>query len=365
MSGGVDSSVAAALLQAEGHEVIGITMNLWPDWLPEPDDAFRACCGVAAVEDARAVARQLGIRHYVLNMREEFERAVIGYFVDEYAQGRTPNPCIACNQAIKFSLLLQKVAALGMEGVVTGHYARVARDDATGRYLLLRGRDPQKDQSYVLYGLTQNQLARTRLPIGDFTKERVRMLAREFVLPVAEKPDSQEICFVPRGSYRDVVARLRPEALRPGAILDTRGQAVGTHQGIARYTIGQRRGLGLATRDPVYVVGIDRKRNTVIVGTEDDLLCTELVAAQMNWIAIPAVERPITVTARVRHAAADVAATVHPMASPRQVLVRFAKAQRAAAPGQAVTLYDGERVLGGGIINEVRTLRQFHTALSL
>ncbi len=355
MSGGVDSSVAAALVQTEGHEVIGITMNLWPEWLPEPDDTFKACCGVSAIEDARAVARQLGVRHYVLNMREEFEREVIGYFVDEYAQGRTPNPCIACNQAIKFSLLLRKVAALGIDGVLTGHYARVARDATTGRYMLLRGRDPRKDQSYVLSGLTQDQLAHARFPIGEYTKEHVRMLAREFALPVADKPDSQEICFVPRGSYRDVVARLRPQALEPGPILDRGGRRLGTHQGIGRYTIGQRRGLGLATGDPLYVVGIDRGRNAVIVGSEDDLFCKALVASQMNWIAVAAIDGPVNITARVRHAAQDVPAAAHPMASPGEILVRFNQAQRAAAPGQTVTLYDGERVLGGGLISETRS----------
>jgi tRNA-specific 2-thiouridylase len=358
MSGGVDSSVAAAILSAEGHEVTGITMNLWPDWLPEADDAFKACCGVSAIEDAQAVARQLGIRHYVLNMREEFEQAVIGYFVDEYARGRTPNPCIACNQAIKFSLLLQKVTALGLDGVATGHYARVARDDSSGRYRLLRARDPHKDQSYVLFGLTQDQLAKLRLPIGNYTKDRVRGLAREFNLPVAGKPDSQEICFVPRGSYTDVVARFRPEALRAGPILDTSGRQAGTHQGIARYTVGQRRGLGLATGDPMYVVAIDHERNAVIIGSEDELLVHELAASHMNWIAIPALDSERPVTARVRHAAKDTPATVRPGPTPSEAIVRFAEPQRAAAPGQAVTLYDGEHVLGGGVIAQVRRLAE-------
>lgn len=354
MSGGVDSSVAAALLAAEGHEVVGITMNLWPAWLPEPDDAFKACCGVSAIEDARAVARVLRIRHYVLNMREEFERAVIGHFVDEYARGRTPNPCIACNQAIKFSLLLHKVSALGLDGVATGHYARVTQDPVTGRYHLLRARDPHKDQSYVLYGLRQEQLARLRLPVGDRTKDGVRALAREFGLPVADKPDSQEICFVPRGSYAEVVARFRPEALRPGPVLDTCGRQIGTHQGIARYTIGQRRGLGVAAGEPRYVVAIDHERNAVIAGSEADLLCGELIASQMNWIAVPHLDGERSVTARVRHASRDVLATVRPGRAPADAVVHFAEPQRAAAPGQAVALYDGDRVLGGGIITEVR-----------
>lgn len=370
MSGGVDSSVAAALLAAEGHEVVGLTMNLWPDWLPEPDDAFKACCGVSAIEDARAVAHRLGIRHYVLNMREEFERAVITYFAGAYAQGQTPNPCIACNQAIKFSLLLRKVTALGLDGVATGHYARVERDPASGRYCLLRARDPHKDQSYVLYGLTQEQLSRVRLPIGEYSKVQVRELARRFGLPVADKPDSQEICFVPRGSYADVVARFHPEALQPGPILDTAGRTLGQHQGIARYTVGQRRGLGPTRRrdspqqnssrapdadsQPKYVVAIDPQRNAVIVGEERDLFSEELVASNVNWIAIGSLDTARRVTARVRHASRDVEAIVRPGTSDGEIAVRFAQPQRAPAPGQAVTLYDGDLVLGGGTITAVR-----------
>ncbi len=355
MSGGVDSSVAAGLLAAEGHEAVGLTLNLWPEWLPEPDDAFKACCGVSAIEDARAVCRRLGIRHYVLNMRDEFEQAVISYFVDEYAQGRTPNPCIACNQAIKFSLLLAKVTALGIDGLATGHYARVGRDEASGRHLLLRGRDGQKDQSYVLYGLTQSQLARVRFPVGDLSKEETRQFAREWGLTVAEKPDSQEICFVPRGSYTDVVARFHPEAMRPGPILDGHGRVVGEHQGIARYTIGQRRGLGVTAGAPLYVVGLDPARNAVIVGNEDDLLCVELVAGNVNWIAVPSLDAARPVTVRLRHASRDVDATAVPGSTSSEVVVRFARPQRAAAPGQAVAFYDGERVLGGGVVTHART----------
>lgn len=355
MSGGVDSAVAAAVLAAEGHEVIGITMNLWPTWLPPSDTSSRTCCGVSAVEDARAVARRLGIRHYVLNMREEFEVSVITYFAEEYARGRTPNPCIACNQAIKFSLLLHKVTALGLDGVATGHYARVAYDEASGRYHLLRARDARKDQSYLLYGLTQEQLRRLRLPIGEHTKGAVREMARALGLPVADKPDSQEICFVPAGSYHDVVARFRPQALRPGPILDCDGRPLGTHQGIARYTVGQRRGLGLAGGEPLYVVAVDQERNAVIVGSAQDLLCDELTASQMNWIAFPTLPGERRVTARVRHASRDVEAWVRPGADPSEAAVRFAEPLRAASPGQAVVLYDGDRVLGGGIITRVGT----------
>ncbi len=348
MSGGVDSAVAAALLSEQGHEVIGLTMNLWPSWVPPSDGASRACCGVSAIDDARAVARQLGIRHYVLNLREAFERAVIDYFCDEYAKGRTPNPCIACNQAVKFRVLLEKVDAMGCDLLATGHYARVARDEETGRFVLLRAADPRKDQSYVLYALTQAHLARLRFPVGEHPKRDVRELARRFGLPVADKPDSQEICFVPTGHYGDLVASRRPEAARPGPIVDRAGAVVGAHTGIARYTIGQRRGLGLAGEEPHYVVDIDAERNTLVVGGPDDLLRSHVVLGRVNWIAPP--PPPATgVTVRVRHAAADVPAALR-LRADGHVDVEFAAPQRAAAPGQAATFYYGDLVLGGGII---------------
>lgn len=348
MSGGVDSAVAAALLTEQGHDVIGLTMNLWPNWLPPADEASRACCGVSAIEDARAVARQLGIRHYVLNLRDEFERTVIDYFCDEYARGRTPNPCIACNQAVKFRVLLEKVDGLGCDLLATGHYARVAHDDVTGRYLLLRAADPRKDQSYVLYALTQAHLARLCFPVGEHPKSKVRDLARRFGLPVADKPDSQEICFVPAGHYGDLVAARRPEAARPGPIVDRAGAVLGAHNGIARYTVGQRRGLGLAGESPHYVIDIDAQRNAVIVGGPSDLLRQRVLLDRVNWIVPPPPPDP-GVTVRVRHAAADVPAALRLRADGR-VDVEFETPQRAAAPGQAVTFYHGDRVLGGGII---------------
>jgi tRNA-uridine 2-sulfurtransferase len=350
MSGGVDSSVAAALLVAEGHEVVGFTMNLWPTWVPETGG--QGCCGIGAIDDARSVARALGIRHYVLNLREQFEREVIGYFAGEYALGRTPNPCIACNKAIKFDLLLRRVRALGMDLLATGHYARVERAP-DGRVRLLRAADPHKDQSYVLAGLTQDQLAHVRFPVGDYAKPQIRAIARRYGLVVADKPDSQEICFVPGGDYAAVVARFAPHALRPGPVYDLQGREVGQHRGLARYTVGQRRGLALGGDSARYVVQIDPDRNALIVGGSSAVLCSELVADEINWIAIPGLTGDRRVTVRIRHASADLPAVIAP--APRgRVTVRFATWPRAAAPGQAVAFYDGEVVLGGGVIADVR-----------
>lgn len=351
MSGGVDSAVAAALLVAEGHEVLGVTMNLWPAWAPQTDGGA-GCCGVGAVDDARSVARALGIPHYVLNVREEFEREVIGYFAREYARGRTPNPCIACNRAIKFSLLLRRMLGLEMDALATGHYARLAQG-ADGRVRLLRAADRQKDQSYVLACLTQAQLARLRFPVGAYTKPEVREIARRHALCVADKPDSQEICFVPHGDYSEVVARFEPRAVRPGPIYDLDGRPVGEHRGLARYTVGQRRGLGLRGGRPQYVVAIDPGRNALVVGDEAAVRCPELTAGEVNWIAIPALEEERLAGVRVRHASQDLPAWIAPEEGGR-VRVRFLAWPRAAAPGQAVAFYDGEVVLGGGVIDEVR-----------
>ena len=354
MSGGVDSAVAASLMVEEGHEVVGFTMNLWPGWVPETEEG-QGCCGIGAIDDARSVARALGIRHYVLNLRDQFEREVIGYFVGEYARGRTPNPCIACNKSIKFDFLLRKVRALGMVQLATGHYARVERGP-DGRYRLLRAVDRRKDQSYVLAGLRQEQLAHVRFPVGARAKPEIREIARRRGLGVADKPDSQEICFAPGGDYAAVVARFAPQALRPGPIYDLRGRRLGEHRGLGRYTVGQRRGLGLAGGRAWYVAQIDPDRNALVVGGADAVRCPELVADDVNWIAVAWLDGPRAVTVRIRHAAAEVPAVIAPD-SHRRVSVRFETWPWAAAPGQAVAFYDGEAVLGGGVIAEVRMQR--------
>ncbi|HXX37500.1 MAG TPA: tRNA 2-thiouridine(34) synthase MnmA [bacterium] len=348
MSGGVDSAVAAALLVRDAHEVVGFTMNLWPSWVPQTEGGA-GCCGIGAIDDARAAARALGVPHYVLNFRDAFEREVIGYFAGEYAHGRTPNPCIACNRAIKFRLLLERVLALGIDELATGHYARVELGP-DGRYRLRRAVDVRKDQSYVLAGLTQAQLARVRFPVGAYTKPEVREIARQHGLSVANKPDSQEICFVPRGDYSEVVARLEPAAVRPGPIYDLTGRQIGEHRGVAHYTVGQRRGLGLSGADARYVVTIDASGNALVVGDEMSLGCVELQAVEVNWIAIPCLTGERRVTARIRHSAADVPAVIAPAADGR-VRVRFPDPPRAAAPGQAVVFYEGDVVLGGGVID--------------
>ena len=351
MSGGVDSAVAAALLVDEGHEVVGFTMNLWPAWVPATEEG-QGCCGIGAIDDARSVARALGIRHYVLNLRDQFEREVIGYFASEYARGRTPNPCIACNKAIKFDLLLRRVRGLGMPLLATGHYARVDRGP-DGRHRLLRAVDPRKDQSYVLAGLRQDQLAHVRFPVGAHPKPAIREIARRRGLCVADKPDSQEICFAPGGDYTAVVGRFAPQALRPGPIYDLRGRRLGEHQGLGRYTVGQRRGLGLAGGRAWYVARIDPDRNALVVGGADAVWCPALVADEVNWIAVAGLDGARPVTVRIRHAAADMPAVIAPD-SPGRVAVRFETWPRAAAPGQAIAFYDGDVVLGGGVIAEVR-----------
>src|SRR5215216_2159742 len=310
MSGGVDSSVTAGLLVEQGYDVVGITLNLWPELEGAPEDAREdACCALGAVEDARRVADRLGIRYYVMNFRETFEEKVIKDFVREYARGRTPNPCVRCNQFIKFDALLARAAQFNADYVATGHYARVEQDADTGRWLLRKAADPSKDQSYVLYVMTQDRLEHALFPLGALSKAETRKLAEEWRLPVANKPESQDICFVPYKRYGEFLERHAPESLTAGPIVDTSGQRVGTHQGIALHTIGQRRGLRLATTEPRYVTGLDSATNTVMIGTLDDLQRAECTLEDVNWVKLAEPTAPVRTHARIRYRAELVPAT--------------------------------------------------------
>ncbi len=351
MSGGVDSSVAAAILVEEGYNITGVTMQIWPTAGLE-DQFSRTCCSLSAVEDARRVAAYLGVPHYVLNFKEIFADTVIRNFVDEYQRGRTPNPCIRCNRFVKFEALLDKAKTLGADYIATGHYARIAYDEQKGRWLLRRGVDRSKDQSYALYSMTQHQLAHTLMPLGGMAKDETRRLASGLGLAVASKPDSQEICFVAGRDYSAFLEKTVPQVSRPGPMLDTSGRVIGEHKGIAFYTIGQRRRLGIAAGQPLYVIRIDPARNTLTVGAESELYTTELVATDLNFIAIEKPACHIAVTAKIRYNAKDSPASLSLLAAD-EALIRFEQPQRAITAGQAVVCYDGEDVVGGGTIDRI------------
>lgn len=359
MSGGVDSSVAAALLLERGYEVIGVTMQLWPDDDPFEEARRGGCCSLSAVDDARRVASILGIPYYVLNLREAFASLVVDYFVDEYARGRTPNPCIACNRFVKFDVLLEKARELEADYLATGHYARVRFDQDRRRYVLARAVDRRKDQTYALYGMTQDQLARVLFPVGEHTKEEIRRLAAGLGLPVAAKPDSQEICFVPDDGHGAFVAARAAERVRPGPILDTRGRVLGTHRGLPYYTVGQRRGLGISAPRPLYVVEVDPARNAVVVGEAEDAFRQAMEVGDLNlilldWEDLAAQPEGITVEAQVRYRAEPRPARVRALPGvPRRALVEFPAPQRGMAPGQAAVFYEGDLVVGGGTIERV------------
>ncbi|MBI4588792.1 MAG: tRNA 2-thiouridine(34) synthase MnmA [Candidatus Rokubacteria bacterium] len=350
MSGGVDSSVAAALLVEQGYDVVGVTLRVWP-WR-EPEAArqrFGSCCSPETVDDARQVARRLGIPYYLLNTEREFDRTVIDNFVGEYRAGRTPVPCVVCNQKVKFGSLLGRARAWEATAVATGHYCRLGQDPRTGRHLLFRGRDPRKDQSDFLWPLAQSQLAAARFPVGELTKDEVRAKARALGLAVADKPESQEICFIPDDDYRGFLRRRIPEVFRPGPILDRRGRQLGEHRGFAAYTVGQRRGLGLVSDRPLYVLALDPDRNTVVVGEGDALEAERLVATGANFIPFDWPTEEIRVTAKIRHSHSAAPAVVRPLRDQR-VEVIFDRPQRAIAPGQSVVFYQEALVVGGGII---------------
>ncbi len=351
LSGGVDSSVAAALLVEQGFDVVGVTLRVWP-WR-ESDDAatrFGSCCSPATVDDARQVARRLGIPYYLLNSAQEFEQTVIADFAREYEAGRTPVPCTVCNREIKFGTLLHRAQAWDAAAVATGHYARITRDPRTERFFLWRGADARKDQSDFLWPLSQAQLGAARFPVGALTKPEVRDKARTLGLVTAEKPESQEICFIPDDDYRSFLRARIPDAFRRGPIMNATGQVVGEHEGLANYTVGQRRGLGLALGRTLYVTALDPARNAVVVGNARDVDVETLVAEQTNWIAIERLEGALAVTAQIRHRHEPARAALWPLPNGR-VEVRFETAQRAPAPGQSIVFYDGDLVVGGGVIS--------------
>jgi len=349
MSGGVDSSVAAYLLLKQGYEVIGITMQIWQDKKEEEVLVEGGCCSLAAVDDARRVANILGIPYYVLNFKGVFKEKVIDYFIDEYMRGRTPNPCIACNKYIKFDELIKKAKSLDAEYVATGHYARIVYDKDLGRYLLKKAADLRKDQTYVLYNLTQEQLKHILLPNGDYTKEEIRRIAKEIGIPVYNKPESQEICFVPDNQYAEFIKENVKEEIKPGYIVDTKGNILGTHKGIIHYTIGQRRGLGISAGKPLYVVDIDTEKNLVIVGENHEIFGSKLLASEVNFLPFDELKEEIYVMAKIRYTAKEAKAKVIPYCK-NMVMVEFEEKQRAITPGQAVVFYQEETLIGGGTI---------------
>jgi tRNA-specific 2-thiouridylase len=346
MSGGVDSSVAAALLKEEGYHVIGATMRLWT-YSDSCDTKHEGCCAESAVEDARRVCDKIGIDFYVMNFKDMFRDKVVDYFVDEYTHGRTPNPCIACNKYLKFDALLKKALAMGIDYVATGHYAKIEQG-ADGKYILRASEAVKKDQSYVLYNFTQEQLAHTLMPLGNHNKDWVRKKAEELGLGVAHKKDSQEICFVEDDNYARFITEYSGYKPQEGDILDVNGNVIGRHRGIIYYTIGQRKGIGAYGR-PMFVMKIDAENNTIVLGEKGMEFSKELIARDINFVSGDIPSESMNITAKVRYQAAPAKATLYPMDGGRVRLV-FEDKQRAVTPGQAVVFYDGDIVLGGGTV---------------
>jgi len=341
MSGGVDSSVAAALMLEQGHECIGVTLKLFA--------GESRCCSLQDVNDAKAVAFRLGMPHYVLNFTQDFDEQVIRRFISIYEQGATPNPCIDCNRYIKFNLLLLRAQQLDFECLASGHYARVEYDSISNRFLLRKSRDEKKDQSYVLYCLTQQQLAHTRFPLGELTKSEVRKIAEEKNFINATKSESQDICFVPDGDYGNFIEHYTGKTWPPGDIIDRDGKIIGRHRGLIRYTIGQRRGLGVAANTPLYVAAKSPAENTVTLGPDSSLYRTNLDAADINLIACTSIEKPLRVTVKTRYLQTEQPARVEQTSSDT-LHIEFDKPQRAITSGQAAVIYDGDIVVGGGTI---------------
>lgn len=348
MSGGVDSSVAAYLLKEQGYDVIGVTMQIWQDEEEAAQEENGGCCGLSAVDDARRVAAALEIPYYVMNFKKEFKENVIDYFVEEYQNGRTPNPCIACNRYVKWESLLQRSLSIGAEYIATGHYARVVQLE-NGRYTLRRSATRAKDQTYALYNLTQEQLKRTLMPVGKYTKDEVRAIAEKINLRIANKPDSQDICFVPDGDYAAYIEEEAGVKVPEGNFVLTDGTVLGRHKGITHYTVGQRKGLGLALGYPAFVLEIRPETNEVVIGTKEESMTTQLRARNLNFMAVEDLTEPLHVFTKIRYNHKGAWCTIEKTGED-EVLCTFDEPQRAVTPGQAVVFYDGEYVLGGGTI---------------
>ena len=348
MSGGVDSSVAAYLLKEQGYDVIGVTMQIWQDEEQATQEENGGCCGLSAVDDARRVAAALEIPCYVMNFKKEFKENVIDYFVEEYQNGRTPNPCIACNRYVKWESLLQRSLSIGAEYIATGHYARVVQLE-NGRYTLRRSATLAKDQTYALYNLTQEQLKRTLMPVGKYTKDEVRAIAEKINLRIANKPDSQDICFVPDGDYAAYIEEEAGVKVPEGNFVLTDGTVLGRHKGITHYTVGQRKGLGLALGYPAFVLEIRPETNEVVIGTKEESMTTQLRARNLNFMAVEDLTEPLHVFTKIRYNHKGAWCTIEKTGED-EVLCTFDEPQRAVTPGQAVVFYDGEYVLGGGTI---------------
>ncbi|MDD5945145.1 MAG: tRNA 2-thiouridine(34) synthase MnmA [Clostridia bacterium] len=348
MSGGVDSSVAAYLLKQQGYDVIGVTMQIWQEesWQDISDNG--GCCGLSAVDDARRVANSIGIPHYVMNFRRDFEESVIKYFVNEYKQGKTPNPCIACNRYVKWEALLLRAKQIGADYIATGHYARIKKHPVTGRYSICASASAGKDQTYALFNLTQDQLASTLMPVGDYNKDQIREIAKSIDLQISSKPDSQDICFVPDGDYASFIESYDGTKFPAGDYVDMDGNVLGKHKGIIHYTVGQRKGLGLAMGKHVYVHHIDTDKNQVVLCDNEELFKREVLADNINFMAVENIEGEVRAEAKIRYSHKKAPCTV----SVENGLLKcvFDEPQRAVTPGQALVVYDGEYVLCGGTI---------------
>lgn len=349
MSGGVDSSVAAWLLKKEGYDVIGVTMQIWQDEEEEVQQENGGCCGLSAVDDARRVAWDLEIPYYVMNFKQEFKEHVMDYFVDEYLHGRTPNPCIACNRYVKWESLLKRSLDIGADYIATGHYAQVERLK-NGRYALKKSATAAKDQTYALYNLTQDQLSHTLMPVGAYTKDQIRQMAEEIGLQVANKPDSQEICFIPDHDYAKFIEENTEQIPEQGNFVDMDGNIIGRHEGITHYTVGQRKGLNLSMGRPVFVVAIRPETNEVVIGEADDVFTDSLICDRLNWMAVGGLHgEEMQVTAKIRYSHKGAPCIIREIGNDL-VECRFAEKVRAVTPGQAVVFYDGDYVVGGGTI---------------